>query len=78
MEVLTVNKMVYWIWLSLACTPDSATFPRLIEKFDDAEKIYNANQRSIISCIGSKASDRSRLEDKNLEKAEQIYNFCIK
>ena len=73
-----MNKMVYWIWLSLACTPDSATFPKLIEKFGDAEDIYNADTKSIMSCIGAKASDRANLEDKNLDRAKGIFEFCEK
>ena len=73
-----MNKLVYWIWLSLACTPDSATFPKLIESFGDAEAVYNADSRALMKCLGSRASDRVKLEDKSLERAENIYNFCDK
>ena len=73
-----MDKTIYWIWLSLACTPDSATFPKLISKFDDAEAIYNADDREIMSCIGARASDRTRLNNKSLSKAEKIFEFCQK
>lgn len=73
-----MNDLIYWIWLSLSCTPSTATFPKLIEKFGLAEAIYNADIDDISKCIGYKASDRSNLADKNLDKAENIYNFCTK
>ena len=73
-----MNETVYWIWLSLCCTPDSATFPRLLEKFKDAEEIFGATDKQISSCIGSNASDRSLLLKRDLSEAEKIYDFCTK
>ena len=71
-----MDKLVYWIWLSLACTPDSATFARLMGRYDDAKQIYDAIDRDIRSVVGAKVSDCTSLCDKNLEKAIEIYNFC--
>lgn len=71
-----MQKLVYWLWLSLACTPGTATFPRLIEKFGNAESIYNADSKSIARCIDPRSSDRSRLDDKSLEKANEIFDYC--
>ena len=71
-----MDNLVYWIWLSGACTPDSTTFAKLIKKYDDAKDIYNATDREIRSVVGAKVSDCSALCDKNLEKAESIYKFC--
>ena len=73
-----MNDMIYWIWLSLACTPSGSTFGKLIKEFDSAREIYSADARRISSVIGFRNSDRSRLEDKSLDKAEEIYNFCQK
>ena len=73
-----MDKMVYWIWLSLACTPDSATFPKLIKKFGDAETIHKADSKEIASCIGARASDRVNLDDKSLKRAEEVFTFCQK
>ena len=73
-----MNKTVYWIWLSLCCTPDSATFPKLLEKFNDAEEIFNATDKQISACIGNNASDRSLLLKRDLSDAEKIYDFCTK
>ena len=73
-----MDNLVYWIWLSLASTPDSATFPKLISKFQDAKAIYEADDKEISRVIGSNASDRRNLADKSLDKATEIHNFCIK
>ncbi len=64
------------IWLSLACTPDTATFPRLLEHFNNPFDIYNASDDEIRSAVGANTSDCSRLLDKDLTRAEQIYEFC--
>ena len=71
-----MNNLVYWIWLSLACTPDSATFPRLLAHFDSAEEIWGATDRQIRSAVGTSASDCNRLINKDLSKAQEIYDFC--
>ena len=71
-----MNSLVYWIWLSLSCTPDTPTFSKLISSFDTPEEIYSASDREIRACVGSRASDCSRLVDKDLTRAEEIYNFC--
>ena len=70
--------MIYWIWLSLCCSPDSPTFAKLIAHFDDAKAIYDADLKDISRIIGYNCSDRSLLADKNTERAEQIYAFCKK
>ena len=71
-----MDNLVYWIWLSLACTPDSNTFAKLIAKYDDAKTIYEAGDREIRAVVGAKVSDCTALFDKNLEKAREIYKFC--
>ena len=71
-----MDQLVYWIWLSLACTPGTVTFANLISKFSDAEEIYNAPDRKIRTAIDPKISDCSALYNKDLERAEKIYDFC--
>ncbi len=71
-----MDNLVYSIWLSLSCTPDSPTFFKLLGSFDSAEEIYNATDREIRSCVGPNVSDCSSLSDKSLERAEKIYEFC--
>lgn len=71
-----MENMVYWIWLSLACTPGSATFPSLLTKFKDAKEVYLADENDLRGTIDRRASDRSALLDKDLKRAEEILNFC--
>ncbi len=73
-----MDKIIYWIWLSLACSPSGSTFGKLIKEFDDARDIYLAEGKRISSIIGYRNSDRSSLENKSLERAEEIYRFCKK
>ena len=62
-----MDSMVYWIWLSLACSPGSTTFGKLIKEFADAREIYEAPDKAISTTIGYRTSDRSALLDKNLD-----------
>ena len=71
-----MEKAVYWIWLSLACTPGSSTFSSLLEKFSDAEEIYRAEESDLRGAIDRRATDRHALLDKNLDKAKEILEFC--
>ena len=73
-----MNETVYWIWLSLCCTPDTSTFPKLLERFSDAREVYDATDREISDCVGRNSSDRSALINKDLERAVSIYDFCKK
>ncbi len=73
-----MDDLVYWIWLSLSCTIDTGTFSKLIAHFKDARSVYDANDQEISACIGPKISDRANLINKDLSRAEEIYDFCIK
>lgn len=73
-----MEDLLYWIWLSLACTPDTATFPRLIEEFGDAKTIYDADIKRIMSVLNPASSDRAALADKDLTKANEILSFSRK
>ncbi len=73
-----MNDIVYWIWLSLCCTPSATTFPKLIEKFGDARNIFEATDKEISSCIGYNTSDRSALLRRELDEARRVYEFCTK
>lgn len=72
-----MDKLVYWVWLSLACTPGSTTFHKLLSKFDDAIEIYNADDDSITAAVGSRSKDHTALLDKDLTQARIYYDFCI-
>ena len=71
-----MNNKIYWIWLSMACTPGSSTFGKLLEKFEDAKDIYEANDDVIASLITSKSRDFLAITDKNLDGAKEVLEFC--
>lgn len=71
-----MNELVYWIWLSLACTVDTTTFRDLMKVFDTAEDVYNATDKEIRTAVNPKVSDCSALYVKNLDRAQEIYEFC--
>lgn len=73
-----MSDIIYWIWLSLAVTPDTTTFRRLIDAFGDAKSIYDAEIYEISKHIGTRTSDRARLADKDLARATEIYDYCVK
>ena len=73
-----MDRIIYWIWLSLSCSPSGSTFSKLIKEFEDAKDIYLADGKKISSIIGYRNSDRAALENKSLERAEEIYSFCRK
>ncbi|MBQ8302894.1 MAG: DNA-processing protein DprA [Clostridia bacterium] len=73
-----MDSMIYWIWLSLACTPGGPTFGKLIKEFDGPKEIFEADGKKIASIIGYRTSDRTNLENKKLDRAEEVYRFCKK
>ena len=56
-----MNELVYWIWLSLACSVDTTTFRDLMKVFDTAEDVYNATDKAIRTAVNPKVSDCSAL-----------------
>ena len=71
-----MKDMIYTIWLSLCCTPGSRTFSKLLDSFDSAQEIFAADEHAIRRCVGSRSSDYSKLINKDLDRANGIYNFC--
>jgi len=72
-----MQDMLYWIWLSLACTPGSQSFSKLISKYSTPKAIYDEDREGISRALGTtKSADLDSLADKDLSRAEQIYEFC--
>ena len=69
---------LYWLWLSLAVSPGSHSFKKLLNKFKTVEEIYKATDKMINSAIDPKSSDRAALIDKSLDKATEVRDFCKK
>ena len=70
-----MKDLVYWIWLSLAVTPGSDTFRKLIEKF------YTECQALMLETCGQnralagKLAERDLLRDKDKQNTEKTYRI---
>lgn len=71
-----MDNLVYWIWLSLACTPGSNTFAKLLERYKSPKEVYDADEEAIAAVVTSRSSDYDSLVCKNLEQAENVLSFC--
>ena len=73
-----MDNLVLWIWLSLSCSPDTATFAKLKRELHTPKEIYEADEYKIRSLIGSRVSDYAKLINKDLTRASSVYEFCTK
>lgn len=73
-----MDQYIYWVWLSLAVTPGSDTFAKLLSESQDPYHIYKFDADTLRSLIGARSKDFSALLDKNLDKAEEVLSFCNK
>ena len=73
-----MDNTLYWIWLSLAVTPGSGTFAKLLEKYPSAKDIFELDRESLVSVLGSRSKDILALSDKKLDEAEKIFAYCKK
>lgn len=71
-----MNELLNTVWLSLSCTPGSDTFAKLLSKFPTPNDIYNADNKAIASCIGSRCRDYNSLVDKSTVRANEILTYC--
>lgn len=71
-----MDTLIYDIWLSLAITPDSSAFKKLLSTFFDSESIYEADDREIRLILDNESSEAERLCQKDLSRAREIYDFC--
>ena len=71
-----MSKDLYWIWLSLSCTPGSQSFIKLWERFGEVSEIFSLGEEDIKSVLGSRASDVRALSDKSLVLAKRVLDFC--
>ena len=73
-----MQELIYWIWLSLACTPGATTFGGLKEKFSSAYDVFSADECALKKCVGSRSKDLTALLDKDLSPAREVLEYCTK
>lgn len=73
-----MHKRIHEIWLSLCCTPGTPTFANLKDAFKTPADIYTSTEKEIRRAVGPNCSDCARLFSRDLTRAEQIYDYCVK
>ena len=71
-----MSDYIYWIWLSLAGGSANPDYALLLEHFKDAKSIFDADISEYSKVEGLNKKFASRLCEKNLGPAREIYEFC--
>lgn len=71
-----MSESLYWTWLSLKLGDASPYLNTLIAKYASAKEIYDAKSGEILSLEKIPESVKTRLTDKNLERAQRILEDC--
>ena len=58
-----MDEYLYWLWLSLAVSPGSDTFSKLLSKSNDPVEIYKFDSQTLTSLVGAKSKDFTALLD---------------
>ena len=69
---------LYWIWLSLCFGPGVGGFEEVLEAFGDPYSAYVADDATLKRYFSKKPELCSRLRDKDLRRAHEIYEFCVR
>lgn len=70
--------MKYWIWLQSALGYDNKRAKIIIEKFENAQKIYNSSYTSLKESGLFSSNELSKLNNKDLEETNKILDYCNK
>lgn len=74
---MAIDERIYWIWLSCACTPGSTTFKKLLSSTGSAYEIYALDSSRLSAIITSRSKDYPALTDKSLDRATEIFEYCV-
>ncbi len=68
--------MVYWVWLQLALGYGNKAGKLVLNKFKNAETVFNSTEEEIISCGFLNKKYIEKLCNKNLKDAQNIVSDC--
>lgn len=72
------QELIYWIWLSLALSVPSKGAKPLLAAFEgDAGKVYESEHMQLSGLSFLTPGEKKKLQDKNLDKASLIYDYCV-
>ena len=66
----------YWLWLTNLPGLSNRSCWQLLEHFDSPEEIYYADEGHLRLVAGLSEEPRQRLQDKSLQRAEEILAQC--
>lgn len=69
-------ELKYWVWLSALSDLKPRTRSRLLEEFSEPEKIYFADDKTLLKTDWLTDAERRLLSDKSLERAGAILEKC--
>ena len=70
-------EKIYAIWLAEAFGAGSRISPLLCEYYNSFEAIYNADSEELALISGITGAHITRLNDKTLQRAEEIFAECV-
>lgn len=71
-----MSSLKYWVWLSALTNLKPRTRAELIEAFGEAQSVYFATERQLAESCRLTDGERALLADKNLDRANEILQFC--
>lgn len=71
-----MSTLKYWVWLSALTELSPKTRFELLERFDDPELIYNADEKQLMERCRLSEKERSFLLNKSLSRANEILERC--
>ena len=75
---MTMNDIIYWVWLAEKNGAGSADALKLLEYFPGgAKEIYEAPYEQLAACKSVNKQFRDRLSDHDLSRAERTLEFCF-
>ncbi|MBE6718187.1 MAG: DNA-protecting protein DprA [Ruminococcaceae bacterium] len=73
-----MENLLYWVWLSEKCAPDTPTFSILYHTFGSVEKIYSATEEELTKVFSLNNKQITALSDKKTDRAVEILKICQK
>lgn len=71
-----MDKLIYWVWLSLKVSPNNLHIRQLINEVPDPEIIYNMTEEHLLVIPYLNEVSKLKLLDKDLEDAKKIIEKC--
>lgn len=71
-----MDSALFWIWLSLRCTPGNETFSILKKSFPLPSDVYRADREALEKALFPSKRDLKALCNKDLTEARNILDYC--